>query len=275
MSASAPPLASLFTTVNDSVRSAVKSRHLFWSPQLEKASCAIWHLQVYRWPSSKVTWTPFKVVKLLLGCSPFYRIRYWPCTAEKYTCFTISSRKISQHKDTTQQSAVQRKSHSQNWDFQQGFFKLQSVPYQNNLTARYRTLRRRKRRRMLTPGGQVHWFRVIEIIIFVWKGVRAWSGGKWSCIFRALFQSTDRSKRFATFTHSHTHSYTDGGGCHARRQLLIRSNLGLSIFDTQLEGAGIGAIDLPITRRPALPPELHPKHFRIRMAKSMNSFRSV
>ena len=82
MSASAPPLASLFTAVNDSVRSAVKSRHLFWSPQLEKASCAIWHLQVYRWPSSKVTWTPFKVVKLLLGCSPFYRIRYWPCTAE-------------------------------------------------------------------------------------------------------------------------------------------------------------------------------------------------
>ena len=35
--------------------------------------------------------------------------------------------------------------------------------------------------------------------------------GKWSCIFIALFQSTDHSKHFkilATFTH--THSYIDG-----------------------------------------------------------------
>ena len=57
--------------------------------------------------------------------------------------------------------------------------------------------------------------------------------GQWSCIFIALFQSTDRSKHFtihATFTYSHTHSYTDGGGCHARCQLHIRSNLGFSIL---------------------------------------------
>ena len=50
---------------------------------------------------------------------------------------------------------------------------------------------------------------------------------------RALFQSTDSSKRFtvhSTFTRSHTHLYTDGGGCHARLQLLIRSNLGFSIL---------------------------------------------
>ena len=56
---------------------------------------------------------------------------------------------------------------------------------------------------------------------------------KWSCIFIALFQSADRSKRFtihATFTHSQTHSYTDDRGCHARCQLLIRSNLGFSIL---------------------------------------------
>ena len=40
---------------------------------------------------------------------------------------------------------------------------------------------------------------------------------KCSCIFIALFQFTDRSKRFTildTFTHSHTRSYSDGGGCH-------------------------------------------------------------
>ena len=57
--------------------------------------------------------------------------------------------------------------------------------------------------------------------------------GKWSCIFIALFQSTDHSNPFtilATFTHSRTHSYTDGGGYHTRHQLLIRSNLGFSIL---------------------------------------------
>ena len=48
-----------------------------------------------------------------------------------------------------------------------------------------------------------------------------------------LHFSNDISKHFtihATFTHSHTHSYTDDGCCHARRQLLIRSNLGFSIL---------------------------------------------
>ena len=57
--------------------------------------------------------------------------------------------------------------------------------------------------------------------------------GKWTCIYVALFQCTDHSKRFttlATFTHSYPHSYTDGGGCHASCQLHIRSNLGFSIL---------------------------------------------
>ena len=53
--------------------------------------------------------------------------------------------------------------------------------------------------------------------------------GKWSCIFIALFQSTDHSKRL-TIHATFTHSYTDGGNCHARRQLLIRSNLGFGIL---------------------------------------------
>ena len=93
--------------------------------------------------------------------------------------------------------------------------------------------------------------------------------GKWPCIFIALFQSTDCSKHFtihATFTHSHTHSYTDDGVCHARRQLLITSNLGLNFFhylaqwhfDIQSGGAGIRTSDLPITRWPALPTEPQP-----------------
>ena len=45
-----------------------------------------------------------------------------------------------------------------------------------------------------------------------------------TCIYIALFPV------LATFTHSHTHPYTDDGGCHARCQLHIRSNLGFSIF---------------------------------------------
>ena len=49
-----------------------------------------------------------------------------------------------------------------------------------------------------------------------------------------FYSATDRSKRFimlVTFTHSHTHSYADGGGCHARCQLqATRGNLGFSIL---------------------------------------------
>ena len=48
--------------------------------------------------------------------------------------------------------------------------------------------------------------------------IQIWNG-KWSCIFRALFQSTDHSKHLtvlATFIHSHTHSHTDGRGCCTR-----------------------------------------------------------
>ena len=47
---------------------------------------------------------------------------------------------------------------------------------------------------------------------------------KSTCIYIVLFPV------LATFTHSHTHPYTDDGGCHARCQLHIRSNLGFSIF---------------------------------------------
>ena len=48
-----------------------------------------------------------------------------------------------------------------------------------------------------------------------------------------FFQSSDSSNCctiHATFIHSHTHSYTYDGGCHARRQLLIMSYLGFSIL---------------------------------------------
>ena len=79
---------------------------------------------------------------------------------------------------------------------------------------------------------------------------------KWSCIFIALFQSTDSLKCFtihATFTHSHTHSYTGGRGGHARWQLLIRSNLGYA--------AGGGRVNPnPNPRQPALPTEPQPPH---------------
>ena len=44
------------------------------------------------------------------------------------------------------------------------------------------------------------------------------------------------------------HSYTDGRGCHARCQLLI----------IQFWDLGVWTSNLPITRRPALPPELQP-----------------
>ena len=52
--------------------------------------------------------------------------------------------------------------------------------------------------------------------------------GIWTCISIALFLSADCSKcltTLVTFTHSHTHSYTDGRDCHARCQLHIRSSV--------------------------------------------------
>ena len=59
------------------------------------------------------------------------------------------------------------------------------------------------------------------------------------CVFVSSFESvfertciTDQSSCFTTlvrFSHVHTHSYTNGRGCHASCQLLIRSNLGFSI----------------------------------------------
>ena len=58
-----------------------------------------------------------------------------------------------------------------------------------------------------------------------------------------------------------THSCTDGGGCHARCQLLIRTNLGFSVLlkDTltcrQVEPATFRLLD-----DPALPPELQLPH---------------
>ena len=46
-------------------------------------------------------------------------------------------------------------------------------------------------------------------------------GGRWTCISVVLFHSTQIS---------HTHSYTDGSSSHVLCQLLIRGNLGSSIF---------------------------------------------
>ena len=84
---------------------------------------------------------------------------------------------------------------------------------------------------------------------------------EWSCISIALFPFTAHSKGFTTPA-TFTHSYTDGGCCHARRQLLIRSNLGFSILLKDTSACrwgenGIRTRDRPITRRPALPAELH------------------
>ena len=49
----------------------------------------------------------------------------------------------------------------------------------------------------------------------------------WICLGT---QNTSHGSRFHSFTHSHIHSHADDRGCHARCQLLIRSNLGFSIL---------------------------------------------
>jgi hypothetical protein len=68
-----------------------------------------------------------------------------------------------------------------------------------------------------------------------------------------------------TFTHSYTHSHTDGGVSHAGRQPARREPLGGGILlrehlDTQLGGAGDRTSNLPVTSQPALPPETHATH---------------
>ena len=77
--------------------------------------------------------------------------------------------------------------------------------------------------------------------------------------FYSTFPVYYRSKCFtilATFTHSHIHGHTDGGGCHARRQL--GSVDCWRTLDMQLGGAKIQTSDRSITRWPALPPEIQP-----------------
>ena len=84
---------------------------------------------------------------------------------------------------------------------------------------------------------------------------------KQSCLLIAVFKCTQRSRCctiLAIFTHSHTHSYTDGGGCRARRQLFIRSNLFSILLKDTSTYSWIWTSNLPTTRRPALPPELQP-----------------
>ena len=74
---------------------------------------------------------------------------------------------------------------------------------------------------------------------------------------------------FQYLPHSPFHSHTDGGGCHARCQLHIRSNLGFSFLlkatltcssahsgGTGILISGIRTCNLPITRWAALPAEL-------------------
>lgn len=68
--------------------------------------------------------------------------------------------------------------------------------------------------------------------------------GKWTCIYIVLLQST--ANILATFTHTHTfiHWY------------LLKDTLTYS--SSQPRGASIWTSNLPITRRPALAPELQP-----------------
>ena len=45
-----------------------------------------------------------------------------------------------------------------------------------------------------------------------------------------VYKKLGSSKQSQLLSYSHTHSYTDGGGCRAVCQLLIRSNLGSSVL---------------------------------------------
>lgn len=61
---------------------------------------------------------------------------------------------------------------------------------------------------------------------------------KWTCIHIVPYWSLKAlCTTFVTFTHSNTHSYTEGRVCHARCQLHIRSDTALSILspDTDRE----------------------------------------
>ena len=60
--------------------------------------------------------------------------------------------------------------------------------------------------------------------------------GKW-CILYSAFNQSALHRLCITLTHSHTHSYTDGGGNHARHQPAHREQLGVQslaqgLFDT-------------------------------------------
>ena len=84
----------------------------------------------------------------------------------------------------------------------------------------------------------------------------------------STFQTSGHSKRFTillTFTHSCTHSHTDGGVSHARRQSARREQLGCGVslrdtdtrLDTRLWGAKDRTSNLTVTSQPTLPPEPH------------------
>ena len=81
----------------------------------------------------------------------------------------------------------------------------------------------------------------------------------------SAFLTIGHSKRFTILPHIHhsrTHSRTDGGVNHARRQparreLTVRVRcLAQGHLDTQLGGAGDRTNNLQVTSQPALPPEL-------------------
>ena len=64
-----------------------------------------------------------------------------------------------------------------------------------------------------------------------------------------------------TFTHSCTHSHTDGGVNNARWQAACLDQLGLGVLlrdtSTRLGGAGDRTSNLPVTTKHAIPPEPH------------------
>lgn len=71
------------------------------------------------------------------------------------------------------------------------------------------------------------------------------------CSYIALLYCSDPSKGF-TFTHSHTHSCTDGRGCLSRRQPPHQEQLRVKYLarphiDMRTEGAMNQASDLPIS----------------------------
>ena len=81
--------------------------------------------------------------------------------------------------------------------------------------------------------------------------------GKW-CIYIAPLIQGALHRLCLSFTHSHTHSYTDGGGNHARHQPAHREQLGVQslaqgLFDSNSGGARdrtgnlLGTLRVPMT----------------------------